>query len=131
MIDVAERLAKEYYSDDTMERVDAIREMLHVPGIHFYCSPDNVLWVYMLLSDEGLDLLRSKKKIADFTKNFSEELLQHPGNHIYIFRSLAPENISQRAAFRRAAQFIIQKHNAVDISWHDDHRVFMNTYGGE
>lgn len=131
MMDVAERLAAEYYKDDTMERVDAIRHMLSIPGIHFYCSPENVLWVYMLVSDEGLDLLRAKKKVSDFTKDFSEELLSHPGNHIYIFRSLAPENVSQRSAFRRAAQFIMRKHQAIDISWHDDHRVFMNTYGGE
>lgn len=131
MMDVAERLAKEYYKDDTLERVDGIRRMLSTPGVHFYCSPEDVLWVYLLVSDEGLDLLKKKKEVKEFTKEFSQELLSHPGNHIYIFRSLAPENTSQRAAFRKAAQFIMGKHHAVDISWHDEHQVFMHTYRGE
>ncbi len=131
MIDVAERLAKEYYKDDTVERTEEIRRMLAVPGVHFYVSPEDVLWVYLLLSDEGLELLRSKTDMSSFTSSFSSELLEHPGNHIYIFRSLAPSNVSQRAAFRRAAEVLMNKHNSPDISWHDNDRVYLHTYRGE
>lgn len=130
-MEIAERLAKDYYHDDSIDKVNFVRRMLAIPGIYNYLSPDEVLWVYMLLSDEGLALLKTKTKKEDFTSSLSEELLRYPGHHIYIFRSLAPSNGSQRAAFRRAATFLLQKHQATDISWHDNERVYLHTYRGE
>lgn len=129
-LDVAERLSKDYHMDDTQEGINSIREMLSLPGVHFFVSPQDVLWVYLLISDEAIELLRSKTSVDEFTSQLTSQLLTMPGRHIYIFRSLAPENVSQRQAFREAAQILIRKHRAIDISWHDDKRVYLHTFKG-
>lgn len=129
-MDIAELLAKDYYKDDTIDNITEIRRMLGFPGVHVYFSPDHLIWVYMLLSDEGMAILKSTTQLSDFTANFTNELLAHPGEYIYIFRNLSLDKENHRANLRKAANFLMKKHNSPSISWHDDKRVFLHTFGG-
>lgn len=125
---IPEFIAHNYYKDDTIDGERRVENLISHPGVYYYGTPDDgVMMVYLTLSDEGLDLLRSKKELSDFTPDFSAELLQYPGNHIYVFR-LISEGAHRLSDLRKLRSKIMSKHHAVSFSWHDDHSVKLHTY---
>jgi hypothetical protein len=130
---ISEYIAKNYHKDDTIEGARKIDSMLARPGIYYLGSPhEGVILVYMLLSDEGLELLRSYKKQSEFTVALSNKMLEYPGDNVYVFR-LVSESKVPLLTLRRLRSQIMQKHNAKSFSWHDnnhDNPVILHTYRG-
>lgn len=128
---VAEFIAQKYYHDDTIEAVERVNRILSHPGIFFAGIPDNgVVLVYLTLSDEGLDILKSKTKQSDFNAALTRELLNYPGDHIYVFRIVSDDKPSLHILKILRSQ-IMRKHRAVSFSWHDndhDNPVVLHTY---
>lgn len=128
-MDTAEFISREYYKDETVDGAKQIRELMAVPGVYSYGNLDQgFVILYILLSDEGMKILESKKRVSDFTPALSSELLQHPGNHIYAFRcvgTLPPMSI--RIKFLKQ---LTAKHQAHSICWHDDNpeRVILHRF---
>lgn len=128
MMEVAEFVAKNYYHDDTLPRVERVRNLLSYPGVFFAGLPDDgLILIYITLSDEGLEILRSATTEEAFKNGFSERLLQYPGDHIYVFR-LVSDGKPKLDELRRLRSRIIKKHNARSFSWHDNDRVILHTY---
>lgn len=129
MIDTAEFIARHWYKDDTIENVKRVRELLAYPGIYTEGTPDaGLILVYLTLSDEGLRMLKSAKTPEDFKNGFSETILQHPGEHIYVFRMVSEGHPSLRT-LRILRTRIMTKHHATSFSWHDNEHVMLHTYG--
>ena len=128
MIGVAEFIAKNYYNDDTVTGVQRVQTLLSHPGIYFEGLPDQgLVLVYMLVSDEGLQMLRDLKTPEDFKGGFSDRLMQHPGDNVYVFR-IVSEGRPAIDQLRTIRTRIIEKHNAKTFSWHDNQRVILHTY---
>ncbi len=130
---IAEFVANKYYKDDTLEGIKRVETLLSHPGVYFAGVPDDgVVLIYMTLSDEGLELLKSKTSQSDFSSSFARELLQHPGHHVYVFRLIVEDHVPL-LTLKKLRSRIMQKHNAVSFSWHDDHHdnpVVLHTYKG-
>lgn len=127
-MEVAEFIAKNYYHKDTLEETQRIRDLLAYPGIFFEGIPDDgLIFVYLTLSDEGLNILKKATKPEDFKNGFTETLLRHPGHHVYVFR-MVTEGKPKLEDLRRLREKVMNKHNALSFSWHDDHRVLLHTY---
>lgn len=128
---VAEFIAKTYYHDDTIDGVERVNRILSHPGIYFIGVPDNgIVLVYLTLSDEGFEILQSKKKQSDFTGTLTQQLLEYPGHHIYVFRMVS-EGKPELNTLKALRSLIIRKHNAISFSWHDndhDNPVVLHTY---
>lgn len=125
----AEFIAQQYYKDTSADRVHQVERLLAYPGVHTEGTVENgIILIYLTLSDEGLRLLRDVKTPEDFKNGFSERILEHPGNHIYVFR-LVSSNSPKLGELRRLREVIVQKHKAKSFSWHDDDRVILHTYG--
>lgn len=127
-MEVAEFVAKNYYHDDTDQSINRIRGMLAHPGVYFEGIPERgSVLIYITLSDEGMEILRSAKKVEDFKNGFSERLLNYPGPHIYVFR-MVTEGKPTLQYLRELREKIMRKHNAVSFSWHDNNHVVLHTY---
>jgi len=123
--DLAEVIAKEYYNDDTLDTINEVRRFISFPGIYTYGTPESdVIFVYMLISDEALEMLSKIKNIEDFTSDLTSELLQYPGDNIYVLRCIARNKVEPK----KTALLMMQKHNAKSISWHDDNSVVLHTH---
>lgn len=128
---VAEFVAKKYYNDDTVEGINRVNKLLSHPGIFFAGVPDSgAVLIYLTLSDEGLDILKSVKRQKDFNSGLTLELLDHPGQHIYVFRLVTDDKVPLDL-LRTLRTRIMQKHDAVSFSWHDnnlDNPVVLHTH---
>lgn len=128
MTDIAEFVAQNYYHNDTVKGVSEVRDLLSFPGVYSIGIPDDgLVMIYMTLSERGLERLRQVKDESDFTPSLTSELLSHPGKHVYIFR-LVSINKPKLHDLRDLREQVIKRHNALSVSWHDDHRVFLHTY---
>lgn len=129
-MDVAEFVAHYYYHDDTLEGVKHVQAMLNHSGVYFAGIPDEgLILMYLTVSDEGLEILKSAKNPSDFKNGFSNRLLQYPGKHIYVFRMVA-ENKPTLLDLRRLRTRIMKRHNATSFHWHDNDRVILHSFKG-
>lgn len=127
-MDVAEFVAKNYYNDETLDRINEERALLNHPGVYFKRSPDaELVLIYMALSDNMLAKLRSISDANMFTPAFTSELLSNSGRNIYVFR-LVTEGPYRIQTLREMRDSIIKEHNAKTFSWHDDKNVLLHTY---